>query len=251
MSKKDKIISIHQPNYLPWLGYFYKIWASDIFVFLDDVQFSKQGYTQSVTIRKKRETDEIFKLTIPVKKAPISTPINEIQIHGHHWVKKHLKHITNIYQNAPFYNETKSLIEDIYDKANNIDSLSKFNIYAISVICVYIGIENEVVYASSMGIKAKSTKLLLEIIKQLEADKYISGKGSSKYLDNDFLGANGVQLTVLDFYSFMENNPYIRPSYPFVNGVSIIDALCIIGKEGVIELFEKQSLLGTSLESGR
>ena len=88
MEKTGNIISIHQPNFIPWLGYFYKIYQSDIFVFLDDVQFSNQGMHNYHYIKTSQGP---FRLKIPVRKN-FKDNINKVWINDDvDWKEKHLK----------------------------------------------------------------------------------------------------------------------------------------------------------------
>jgi hypothetical protein len=95
MTQTGKIVSIHQPNYIPWLGYFYKIAQADIFVFLDDVQFSNQGMQNYHYIKTPQGP---FRRKIPVKKT-FGENINQVLINNDlDWRKKHLKTIEVNYE---------------------------------------------------------------------------------------------------------------------------------------------------------
>ena len=96
------IVSIHQPQYLPWLGYFDKIERSDAFVFLDNVQFKKNEWQN----RNKVKTDQRWQwLTIPVIHK-FGQKINEVKINNTvRWGKKHLTALLNHYSKAPFFKE--------------------------------------------------------------------------------------------------------------------------------------------------
>ena len=101
LKNKMKTVSIHQPVYLPWLGFFKKIMSSDIFVFLDDVQYEKNGFQNR---NKIRTYDGDMWLTVPVK-AKSQTLLNEVSIdNSGNWSNKHIKSV--------FYNYSKTK----YDK---------------------------------------------------------------------------------------------------------------------------------------
>ena len=99
----NKTCVIMQPTYLPWLGYFDLIRQSDIFVFLNDVQFSKQSW--QVKNRIKNLSEELM-ITIPVKKSSLSTKIDMVLIDNtKNWKKKHLKSIYLAYKKSEFFDE--------------------------------------------------------------------------------------------------------------------------------------------------
>ena len=81
------IVAIHQPNYIPWSGYFYKILKSDVFIFLDDAQYTKNSFINRNRI--KTPTGEAW-LTVPVK-ASLTDKINEVVYADAQWKKKHIK----------------------------------------------------------------------------------------------------------------------------------------------------------------
>ena len=95
------IISIHQPNYIPWIGYFEKIFLSDIFIFFDNVQMPKNK--SFVSRSKLVNQNNAFWLTIPVKKKGLKT-IAEAEIVNNFWKKKHLSTIQHAYGKSSFYN---------------------------------------------------------------------------------------------------------------------------------------------------
>ena len=94
-------IAIHQPNFFPWAGYFYKIYLSDIFVFLDDVQYSKNSYTNRASIILEQKSSW---LTIPIKSS-LKTKIYDIQVADSLWKKKHLSKLVNAYKRSDFFSE--------------------------------------------------------------------------------------------------------------------------------------------------
>ena len=119
----NKTCVIMQPTYLPWLGYFDLIRQSDIFVFLNDVQFSKQSW--QVKNRIKNLSEELM-ITIPVKKSSLSTKIDMVLIDNtKNWKKKHLKSIYLAYKKSEFFDEIYPIIENVIN--TEVDFLSEFN----------------------------------------------------------------------------------------------------------------------------
>jgi hypothetical protein len=106
------IVGIHQPNFMPWLGYFYKIHQSDIFIYLDDVQFQKTGasYTNRVSINIGGKSSY---LTIPVKRDSGVQNINETRFINDRWKKKVIGSLQGNYAKAEYFKENKEFIFDL------------------------------------------------------------------------------------------------------------------------------------------
>ena len=122
------IISIHQPQYFPWLPYFSKIARSDLFIFLDKVQYQKNGLQNRNELKN---SNGRFWLTIPVSFS-LGEKICDIKMAGSDWSKKHLKSIRINYSKAKnllFFEENIAPI-----LSNNILSLSELNIEIIKTI---------------------------------------------------------------------------------------------------------------------
>ena len=129
-SHNNKTCVIMQPTYLPWLGYFDLIRQSDIFVFLNDVQFSKQSW--QVKNRIKNLSEELM-ITIPVKKSSLSTKIDMVLIDNtKNWKKKHLKSIYLAYKKSEFFDEIYPIIENVIN--TEVDFLSEFNTIIVKKI---------------------------------------------------------------------------------------------------------------------
>ena len=107
------IVSIHQPTYLPWLGFFNKIISSEKFVFLDDVQYEKNGYQNRNKIRT--HEGDIW-LTVPVK-TKSTTLLKNVEIdYSFDWIKKHTKSIELNYSKTRFFNNYWDELKKIYNK---------------------------------------------------------------------------------------------------------------------------------------
>ena len=155
-------VSIMQPTYLPWTGYFKMILDSDLFIFLDDVQFE----TRCFQSRNKILVNKLPKLiSVPVnRKNKFDQLINEVQInYDTDWVNKHLRTIYLNYKNHPFFDEIYIIIKDILE--NNEKKLVDLNCSLIKNICTYIGIKTKFEYSSSFKIKQKKSQKILGLLK--------------------------------------------------------------------------------------
>ncbi len=220
MSVNQKIIAIHQPNYFPWIGYFYKIYQCDIFVFHDDVQFSKKGMHNYLYIKTK---DERLRLKIPVIEHQ-GTLINEVIIKNNlNWKHEHLHRIKDSYFKAPYFSEIFSDIENLL--SNEESNLALFNVEIICFICAKFGFMREFVNASELNLKSVGSEKVLDINSALGASIYYSGTGALAYQNDDDFNARGIELK----YSNYE--PFEYPQFwgEFDSNVSILDYLMHCG----------------------
>jgi hypothetical protein len=220
-----KIIAIHQPNFLPWIGFFYKMLKSDVFVFLDNVQFSKNSYQNRVKIKSSQGA---MWLTVPVLHK-FGQLTKEVKINNREqWREKHLKTLELNYKKASFFKPVFELLREIYFK-EEWELLVDFNIELIFSISKFLEIETEMIRATSLNVSGKSTDLLINIAKELNASIYLSGKGGANYQDEKKFRANGIELKYSDF---------THPVYPqlwgeFIEGLSIIDLLFNCGEKSL------------------
>jgi len=221
-----KIITIHQPNYIPWLGFFHKLLISDVYVSFDDVQFEKNSYNN----RNKIKTSQgDCWLTVPIitKGKSKETLINNAKIdHKQNWAKKHLKTIQTNYSKSQFYEDYILFFEETYNK--NWDTLSMLNMHILTWLLKELKIDIEVVLSSEIkDKKGKKDKLVFDICKILDADIYISGTLGKEYLNIDDFNKKGINVYFQDYkhpiYSQLWGN--------FIPNMSIIDLLFNYGKE--------------------
>jgi hypothetical protein len=215
----NMIISIHQPNYLPWCGYFYKIANSDIFVMLDNVKYSKNSFINRNQI--KTPQGELW-LTVPVRSEALSNLlIKDTQISDKdNWRKKHLRTLEMSYKRAKFFDQIYNKIEKIYYKTD-WDNLCMLNISLLEMALDELNLKTKLIRASDLDVEGKSTQLLINIIKQLGGSTYLSGYGGKKYQEENLFEESGIKLKYYDFVS---------PIYPqlwgdFIPNLSVIDLL--------------------------
>ena len=170
-------ISIHQPVYLPWLGFIEKVTSSEKFVFLDDVQFEKNGFQNR---NKIRTYDGEMWLTVPVK-AKSQTLLKDVKInYSTDWINKHKKSIILNYRKAKFFDKYWLELEKIYDEI--YEYLLELNMEVIKFLFNILKIKTETLVSSELHISDKGSDRILEICKILGVDRYISGITGKKYL---------------------------------------------------------------------
>jgi len=224
---KEKIVAIHQPNFFPWLGYFYKIAKCDIFVILDNVDF-QQGNNNSITNRTKIKcADKDFFLTISVKKNKDSKLIKDVCIDRNtSQIKKHLKTIQLNYAKANHFKETYPFIEKIFFEFENYELMSEANIFIIKEVCNWLNITTPIVKASELNLKEEDrNERIVEICKQLEGTHYFSGNGGKKYHDENLFKERGIEIKYTNFV----HPQYQQVGTNFISGLSTLDTILNCG----------------------
>lgn len=210
-------VAIHQPGYLPWLGFFKKMMQSDIFVFLDDVQYEKKDWYNRNFIRT---NDGSTMLTVPIL-AHRDTNLNYTKIDNtKNWNKKHKRSILLNYSKAKYYEEFRGFIEYIYDK--KFDLLIDINIEIIQYVMKQLGIECKTVFSSALNVSETGSNRILNICKTLNADVYISGTVWAK--DNLKVEDFNESSIEVKFQSF-QHPIYHQLHGNFMPNMSIIDLL--------------------------
>ena len=209
-------ISIHQPAYLPWLGYFDKIINSDIFVFLDTVQYEKNSFINRNQILTKQGPSW---LTIPVKtKGHTKCTLQETEIDNtQQWQKKHLKSIELNYRKTPFFETVLDSIKPFYKK--EFTYLAEFCFNQLKLWCDYFNISTPIVRSSDLDTQGEKSELVLNICKHFKATHYLSGKLGIDYLELDSFNESGINVEIQNFIP----KPYNQVLDTFVPNLSILD----------------------------
>lgn len=224
------VVAIHQPNFFPWLGYFEKIARSNVFIFLDQVQFPKTGGTWCNRV-KLLLSGQAHWMTAPVDRSFDGVKaIHEITFLNHvPWREKMLKSLSLNYAKAACYEEAMDFLRPLILNPEN--RVAQYNIDTVSAIADALGIgPGKFRYASRMQSKGNATELLVELTKEAGGQIYMCGGGASGYQEDKLFEISGLDLLYQNFE---------HPVYPqfsgqsFVAGLSIIDALMHLGLAGV------------------
>ena len=208
------IVSIHQPNYLPWAGYFYKISNSDVFVFLDCVYSSKISYVKR-TLFKTAKNERY--LTVPVGKKNI--PINQILLpKDSAWKAKHLNFLQEILRNTPFFDIYYSDLKQFY-MDNNAKLLSEFNINLVKYLLNKMQIETKIYVESEIEYKPGGrNERLINICKKFNANLYLSGNGAKEYNDEELFSEHNVKIMYSKYSPKSDLTKYSILYHIFLNG---------------------------------
>lgn len=203
----DKIIAIHQPNFMPWAGYFLKIAACDVFVFHDNVQLTKAGPTRRVKIASIGAPEHTQWLTVPLKKQSDFTLIKDLEISWDtDWSSKHLNQLHYAYRKSPNYDIYFPKIQQWYQKAKEFNFLSDLNIYFIQQWMQELDIQKEIVSSSKLLVSGKGAHYNLAITQYLNGTHYLSGMGGDKYQDEEIFNTQQLKLLRFDSKSYLEHH---------------------------------------------
>lgn len=217
-------VAIIQSNYIPWKGYFDIINDSDIFVFLDDVQYTKNDWRN----RNKIKTPKgLSWLTIP-SGSNLNRLINEVELKDNNWQKEHWAKIVIHYKDSMYFNLYHDFFEDIYLK-RKWSSLSKLNQYIIKKISREIlGINTKFVNSNELESDGKKQDKVLSLVSSVSGSIYLSGPAAKDYNDDQLFKDRGIKLIYKDYSNYPE---YEQFHPPFEHGVTILDLIFHKGPE--------------------
>jgi len=220
-----KIVVIHQPDFLSYLGFFHRLLYADLYIVLDDVQFVSSS--RSWTNRDKIKTQNGEKwLTLSVNKCPRETKINQVELNNAvNWKQKNIDLLIQNYKKSKFFDEIFPYLEALYK--NNGNNLSLFNLASITMLTELFDIKIEIINSSTLKTTKTKSERLVELLKQVNATHYLSGVGAKDYhKDKPYDDAN-IQVIWQNF---------THPVYPqlygeFIPYLSSIDLLFNCGIE--------------------
>ncbi len=175
-----KIVVIHQPDFMPYLGFFHRFLFADIYIALDHVQYVSSS-SRSWTNRDKVKAPHGEKwLTVSVSKAPRATAINQIELStAVNWPQDNLRLLDQCYCKAPFYKELMPQIEQLY--ANPGRRLCDFTIGSIEMLMDMLDVRIPWVWSSSLNPVGAKNDLLVDLLRKVAATHYLSGAGARDY----------------------------------------------------------------------
>ena len=221
-----RTIGIIQPNYIPWRGFFDFVHEVDVFVFLDDAQYTVRDWRNRNRIRTKQ--GETIWLTVPTVGGRDQL-IKDVKIDDSQpWIRKHLRAIEHNYGQTRNFSEYFELLHEVYTRG--FSSLSDLDIALTRTLSKCLGIETEFVIASTIESESESKKddKLLQIVKHLQGEAYLSGPAAKAYLCDRLWRDAGVELVYKDYSGYPE---YQQISEPFDAAVSVLDLLFMVGEK--------------------
>ncbi len=224
-------VTIHQPQFLPWLGYFDKIDQADVFVALDTVQYKKNEWQNRNRIRTAQGWQW---LTVPVHYS-FGQRISEVRIdETSDWRARHLRALALSYGKAPFHQRYARGLEHLYREST--DHLATLSLATIRWLLRCLGITTPLRLASQMTLREEPTERLIDICRAVGATRYLAGAGAQAYVDVARFEASGIELEIQEFHS----PTYPQCYAPFISGLSAVDLLLNCGDHALARLRESR-----------
>ena len=219
------ILAVHQPQYLPWLGYFDKIDRADVFVLLDTVQFKKNEWQNRNRIKTAQGAQWI---TVPVL-YHFPQLIQDVEINNREkWQHKQRQTILSNYRKARCWSMLEPFFEEIF--SSQWDMIAKLNIHVVKRLAAILGIETPLFVASEMGVFPEDPdERLSAITRHFGADAYLAGSGGHGYMDLEKYRESGVEVIFQEY-----RHPVYEQLYgDFEPFMSVIDLIFNHGKESL------------------
>lgn len=217
------ILSTIQPSFLPWLGYFEQMIRADIFVYLDDVKYTKQDWRNRN--RFNAGSGKIEYLTVPIRAEDASAPINRVRIAEGAWASKIVNRLEEWYRKAPAFKEFFPQICDELLKEGPL--LGDLDVRLTALMAKFMGIETPIAFSSDIpGKSADRSQKLIDICLHHGADVLYDGAAAASFIDVDLFRANGIEVV------FQAYRPVVYPQGggSFISHLSALDTLFNCGE---------------------
>jgi hypothetical protein len=228
-------IAILQSNYIPWKGYFDIIGSVDLFVFHDDLQYTKGDWRNRNKIKTPKGAEW---LTVPCGTSE-SRLICEVELTGADWQRKHWNLIQMHYVKAPYFKYYSPFFEEIYLGRTWVN-LSDMNQYVIKAISTeLLGMKAQFEDSRAYCLKTAKGDRVIELLQKVGATTYLSGPAAKSYIDESIFTAEGIGLRWMNYAGYPE---YQQLYPPFDHAVSIIDLLFNTGPDATsLMLYAKET----------
>ncbi len=221
-----KIVVISQSMYFPWVGMLEQIKLANTFVSYDDVQFSKGSFTNRIQIKT---GSGIKWLTIPLKNRKLNQRIDEILIdESKNWRIQHYELLKQSYKAAPFFSEMLEVVDRVFSQSYlNLAELSK---ESMKTLVEYFQLDSDTEFLNStvLNIGGKGSSRVLEIVKVVGGNIYLTGHGAMNYLDFEKFERSKIEVRFMDYQAV----PYAQMHGSFTPYVSGLDLVANCGKDG-------------------
>ena len=231
----SKTVVIHQPDFVPYLGFFQRFLSADEFIVLDHVQFVT-GTSRSWTHRDKIKTSAGEKwITLSVRKAPMGTPINQIEISASvDWATANLNLLKQNYRNAPYFDELYPHILQLYHAPPPL--MADFNLRSIELLMDMLDVRLPWVRSSNLQPVGTNNELLIDLLGKVGATHYLSGTGARAYMQPEKFAQASIEVVWQQF---------AHPVYPqqfgaFVPYLSTLDVLFNCGIAASRQILREQ-----------
>ncbi|MBX3509095.1 MAG: WbqC family protein [Parvibaculum sp.] len=224
-------VVISQPMYFPWPGFFEQMMLADVYIWLDDAQFSKGSFTNRIQVNINGHRKW---MTIPLEGKGTMTPISGLRAAGNTWVASHREMLRQSLSRLP----ARAAALEIFEKATSGTLLVDCLVQSAALPASYIGIAPGVVRRSSeMGVSGASWQRVLDLVKAVGGTTYITGHGAAAYMDHEAFEREGVSVEYMDYSKTPWGNAenFVSPY------VTILDLIAAEGK-GAVDCLRPRTL---------
>ena len=219
-----KTVVISQPMYFPWVGMLEQMRLADVFVHLDDAQFSKGGFFNRVQLKTAEGTPWF---TVPLAENKLGQLLNEMRMAEHDWRRKQLATLKQTYAAAPHVEEMLGLVESVFE--NEHESLAALSAASVEMLAEFFEITpKEIQWSSAMGVEGTGSARVLAVCEALGAERYVTGHGAREYLNHESFEAAGIRVEYLDY----QKREYSQLHGAFTPFVSALDLAANCGRAG-------------------
>ncbi len=227
------VVVISQPMLFPWVGMFEQIMLSDIFLFYEDVQFSKGSFVNRVQILLP-ETGSKW-LTIPLNNRSLGIQIEALEAPADGaWKAQHLEFLKQVYQHAPYGDQMLALVQETYGHSDT-PQVSAYLKYGMMLISDYLGMSptTRFLNAAELQIGGRSSQRVLDIVKAVQGTVYLTAHGARNYLDHKAFEDSGIEVRYMNYQK--KPYPQFHRSH-FEASVSILDLIANLGPQSSMYL---------------
>jgi hypothetical protein len=217
-------IAIHQPQYLPWLGYVDKLDSADVFIILDTVQFKKHEWQNRNRIRTR---DGWQWLTVPIIDR-FPERIDRVEINPHtDWQRKHCQALRLHYGGTPFWDpvgtDLVALLQQPWARLNDL------NVAVLELLCRHLGVRTRLCLASTLQAREEPTDRLIDLCRAVGGTVYLAGQTGPAYMDLGRFAQAEIAVQVQAY----QHPQYPQRYQPFVSHLAVVDLLFQCGPESL------------------
>lgn len=220
-------VAIHQPQYLPWLGYLDKLDSADVFVVLDTVQFKKHEWQNRNRIRTKEGWQW---LTVPIIDR-FPERIDRVEVNATaDWSRKHRQALRLHYGRARHWEPLGPALLALLERPGT--RLRDLNIAALDLLCDHLGIATRRLLASGLSAREDPTDRLIDLCRAVGGTEYLAGESGPAYMDLGRFARAGIAVSAQGY----RHPAYPQQYTPFVSHLSVVDLLFNCGPESLAVL---------------
>ncbi len=234
-----RVVSGHQPTYLPWLGLIHKASLSDVFVYMDDVQYLSQDWNNRNKIKTSLGQSKWLSVPVDLKNSDgkllkdILIASEENLSEKQRWYTHHWATLQSSYGKCPYFKTYRDFFHWIYME-KRWKKLSDLNLTILKQIFEWFNITSEIKVASDLKFQNKKSDLVLEHAEHFKADVVVCGALGKNYIRMPDFESKGIKVYFQDY----QHPSYNQPFGNFLSHLSFVDLLFNRGPEAQVVCFD-------------